>query len=91
MNVGRLTQLHTATFHVAALGFVRKKLTEQIAGMIDSYGASTATLETMHDVVAKEPCAIDKHIATVWQAVIASTPVLVCTVGSLFRKSALRE
>ena len=91
MNVGRLTQLHTATFHVAALGFVRNKLTAQIAGMIDSFGAFKATLATMHDVVAKERCAIEKHIATVRQAVIASTPVIVCTVGSLLRKSAMRE
>ena len=87
----RLTKLHTAASHVAALGFVKKRLTEQIAAMVDSYGAFKATLATMHDVVAKERCAIEKHIATVRQAVIASTPVIVCTVGSLLRKSAMRE
>ena len=87
----RLTELHTAALHVASLGFVKRKLGPAVTAIVDCYGAFTARLATMHYVVAMERCAIERHVNDVRQKVVASTPVLVCTVGSLFRKSALRE
>ena len=87
----RLTKLRTAAFHVATLGLVKRRLTEHIAAMVASYGAFRATLATMHDVAAEERYAIETHIAIVRKDVITSTRLLVCTIGSLFRPSAMRD
>ena len=45
----------------------------------------------MHAVVAAERCELEAHVVSVAQDVISSTSVLVSTVGSLLRPSALRE
>ena len=59
--------------------------------MVDGFGAFKVRLATMHHVVAKERCAIEMHVSTVRREVIASTPVLVATAGTLFRPNAMRE
>ena len=45
----------------------------------------------MHAVVVAERCELEAHVVSVAQDVISSTSVLVSTVGSLLRPSALRE
>ena len=45
----------------------------------------------MHSVVAEERCALEAHVSIVEQDIICSSRVLVSTVGSLLRQSALRE
>ena len=67
------------------------KLGSAVAAIVDCYGAFTATLATMHSVVAKKRCVLGRHVSDVQQEVVASTPVLVSTAGSLFSSSAMRE
>ena len=62
-----------------------------ITAIVDSYGVFTVTLIAMHHVMTMKRCAIEMHVTDARKDVIATTPVLVCTAGSLFRASAMRE
>ena len=48
------------------------KLGYTVAAVVDGYGAFTATLATMHSVVAKERCALGRHVSDVQQEDVAS-------------------
>ena len=45
----------------------------------------------MHQVVAEDRHELESYVSTVERDIIGSTRVLVSTVGSLLRKTALRE
>ena len=99
----RLSLLHDAATRVSALGvFLRWLKTnaayfrgdrpmENVIELINSFGVFKETLATMHKVVASDRHAVETYVSTVQKDIIASTRVLVSTVGSLLRKSALRE
>ena len=87
----RLTKLDEAASHVAALGALARRFGKIVVDVIESFGGFKITLATMHLVVAAERCALEAHVSIVEQIIICSTRVLVSTVGSLLRQSALRE
>ena len=92
-HVHRLAMLTEAAPHVVALDYVSRRLGRQ-AGIIDaieSVDRFKITLATMHQVVVAERFALEARVPEVARNIICSTRVLVSTVGSLLRESALRE
>ena len=89
----RLTLLDRAAVQLVALKYCSRKLNNSKipVEIIASYGCFPGVLASMHRVVAMERCALEKHVFIVEEHIMTSTHVLVSTVGSLLRKSALRE
>ena len=87
----RLTKLAVAASHVAALGALCRKFGKLVADVIEGFGGIKIVLVAVHRVVAAERCAIEAYVSTVEQDIISSSHVLVSTIGSLLRESALRE
>ena len=89
----RLTRLDDAASHVGALRycFVRLSKQQHLVDMIESYGCFNELLAGKHCVVAGERCALEAQVFIVEKSILHSTRVLVSTVGSLLRQSAMRE
>ena len=97
----RLTLLYAAGTRVVALAVLTRELEkfehsqqehiEFIVNHIESFGMFRSNLATMHQVVAYDRHELEGYVSTVEREIIASTRVLVSTVGSLLRNTALRE
>ena len=91
LHENRLSHLYAAATRVAALAALTRKFGKTVVDHIESFGVFKSTLATMHQVVAEDRHELERYVSTVERDIIGSTRVLVSTVGSLLRQTALRE